>query len=71
VYKITEEDWKKIGFHDDDKESETRCNPVYIEESIDMPCLDDPEYDGRDDYNQSQGLVKRGKIMPLHELWLK
>lgn len=68
VYKITEEDGRKIGFHGDDKEeSETRCNPVYLEESIDMPSPYDPEYD---DYDQDQSPrpVKHGKIMPLHEL---
>jgi hypothetical protein len=68
VYKITEEDGRKIGFHGDDKEeSETRCNPVYLEESTDMPNPYDPEYD---DYDQDQSPrpVKHGKIMPLHEL---
>jgi hypothetical protein len=68
VYKITEEDGRKIGFHDDVKEeSETRCNPVYLEESRDIPGLDDPEYDDCDQC-QSPRPMEHGKIMPLHEL---
>ena len=63
LYKVTEDDGRRIGFHDDDKVTE--CNPVVLEDECteeapgyyDEPC--DPDYE----MNQLRGR----QILPLHE----
>lgn len=67
LYKVTEDDGRRIGFHDSDNDVDdvTECNPVILEDEYteeapgyyDEPC--DPDYK----MNQLRGT----KIIPLHE----
>ena len=71
-YKVTEDDGRKIGFVDDEKEFDcnkqlpgqvVECNPVYEEE--DRPC--GPNEDEGCNYYDEPRNVERLAIRPLHE----
>lgn len=71
-YKVTEDDGRKIGFTDGEKEgcsNMTRCDPVLAEdEEIDSQCYpdEDESYDAQDEPKYGK-LTQRG-IKPFHEI---